>query len=420
MHDRCFDALARTLAATRSRRRALGLLAGGALGGAMALLGRGEAAAACGTVGQPCDATRRCCPGAACADNGRCRCKPGLTDCGGRCRNLQTDENNCGKCGRVCAAGRTCCAGRCVNTANAEAHCGKCGKACRADQICVGGTCLCPNGTVPCQNACVAACPNGQPPDATTCQCAGACTCPLKAEGEPCADNAECCSARCAGGSCQMAEPGSAPVGHFCANDESGDNECWTGLCEGCQCICVATAGACPGGFRECCSGNCFQDRCCNGVDEPCAGNADCCSGVCSGGLCACAPGGKVVRGGFDCCSNCSFTEWIDPDNGIGRQRCCYDGGAVCHENGECADGCCANGVCNSAGCPPAPPTCPPDPCPNGEVRDVNTCQCRGCPNGFPPCNGRCVNYLTDDQNCGVCGNPCLPTANCQNGNCLI
>src|SRR5882762_2664453 len=40
-------------------------------------------------------------------------CGPGQMDCGG-CVDLQTDPNNCGACGHVCAAGDVCIAGTCT------------------------------------------------------------------------------------------------------------------------------------------------------------------------------------------------------------------------------------------------------------------------------------------------------------------
>jgi hypothetical protein len=39
--------------------------------------------------------------------------QPGFGQSGGECLDLETDEANCGRCGRVCAAGVECLAGRC-------------------------------------------------------------------------------------------------------------------------------------------------------------------------------------------------------------------------------------------------------------------------------------------------------------------
>jgi CSLREA domain-containing protein len=42
-------------------------------------------------------------------------CSAGLTDCGGACFDLNTDNNNCGSCGNACPSGTHCSAGGCVS-----------------------------------------------------------------------------------------------------------------------------------------------------------------------------------------------------------------------------------------------------------------------------------------------------------------
>src|SRR5512142_2850255 len=42
------------------------------------------------------------------------------------------------------------------------------------------------------------------------------------------------------------------------------------------------------------------------------------------------------------------------------------------------------------------------------------------CPNNQPDnCSGACVNTLSDHANCGGCGNACLDTQTCENGDCV-
>lgn len=83
-------------------------------------------------------------------------CTTGLTCCGS-CVNLGTDPNNCGVCGRVCAAGSACSAGKCcptgqtncnnlcVNLLVSTSNCGTCGYVCPAHPpmpaACVNGGC---------------------------------------------------------------------------------------------------------------------------------------------------------------------------------------------------------------------------------------------------------------------------------------
>ncbi|MEZ4394965.1 MAG: hypothetical protein R3A48_28140 [Polyangiales bacterium] len=65
--------------------------------------------------------------GGTCNTSGTCVCATGQTACSGTCRNLQTDNNNCGACGRVCGAvnglATSCSAGVCrpINDTRASA-----------------------------------------------------------------------------------------------------------------------------------------------------------------------------------------------------------------------------------------------------------------------------------------------------------
>ena len=124
MDGQRFDALTRNLATT-SRRRALGLLAGGALGGILAKVGLADAAAqeteaarrrrrnrdrdrdrddrdGNGDVGDDC--------------SGSNDCRRDLECCGGRCINTLTDNRACGGCGRACGRNETCFNGGCFRS----------------------------------------------------------------------------------------------------------------------------------------------------------------------------------------------------------------------------------------------------------------------------------------------------------------
>jgi formylglycine-generating enzyme required for sulfatase activity len=57
---------------------------------------------------------------------------------------LETDEANCGVCGRACGDGELCCGGACVEYLVDESHCGGCGVLCslpHGSEECVAGVC---------------------------------------------------------------------------------------------------------------------------------------------------------------------------------------------------------------------------------------------------------------------------------------
>jgi hypothetical protein len=74
--------------------------------------------------------------GRVCVNNRQC--------CGGECVDTSTDELNCGQCGRECGNGLTCCQGECVDTNTDPQNCGECGKVCgdmTSGTCCVHGEC---------------------------------------------------------------------------------------------------------------------------------------------------------------------------------------------------------------------------------------------------------------------------------------
>ena len=105
----------------------------------------------CGAQCEPeCDRERE-----RCAD-GTCVCRPGLTDCGGTCVDLERDPQHCGQCDRDCG-GDACgdgdcvppectgfadaCSGSCTDVEVDPLHCGQCGEPCDALQTCIMGEC---------------------------------------------------------------------------------------------------------------------------------------------------------------------------------------------------------------------------------------------------------------------------------------
>jgi hypothetical protein len=147
-----FDAIVRTFGTT-TRRSGLRLLVSGALSGLLALLGRGEAAAACKNVGQNCDRRKDCCSKK--CKNGKCRCrKPGerctqqvdcctylLSICGG------PTGGPCGVVGdRCCRIFNAPCTSYCdccdtLSTCHDGRCCRPLGAFCGTDGMCCSGNC---------------------------------------------------------------------------------------------------------------------------------------------------------------------------------------------------------------------------------------------------------------------------------------
>ena len=273
MEGERFDHLSRRVGQGLPRRSMIALLAG-MLGGPLGIhLAPVPAQAACRNLNAKCrkkrnkkDKPPKCCSGLVCRRN-RCRvkacsvflgCAAGKGCCSGTCVDLQTDERNCGACGKGCAAGAKCIAGACR-------FCSADGEACQADHECCDPR---PWGCLDrvCRNLCGA--------ELSWCGEAAGCV------------NLKFNAAHC--GACGRAcGPGQACFNSRCC--ESG--ECCADYGEAC-----ATADAC-------CDTPCTSGICCRPLGHRCSFTEECCSGFCTGegGFC-CQPGGKPY--GASCASD--------------------------------------------------------------------------------------------------------------------
>lgn len=193
--------------------------------------------------------------------------------------------------------------------------------------------------------------------------------CPLKANGEQCGGDGECCSGSCLGGLCTTGAGACFGLGHTCtANVECcGGNLCAPDAAGGKRCsdqqFCGADGASCTRA-DQCCSltcGACGAAGCvcgggelCKPASEPCAAPSECCSNLCSGGTCQ-SSGAGCATFGESCAlagtsSTCCSRLCGDLD---GELRCvasssCRARGEICALDTDCCSGTCLDGRCPS------------------------------------------------------------------------
>ena len=202
-------------------------------------------------------------------------CSPGQTSCRGICRDLRTDNGNCGSCGNTCPSGQTCqnsgcilpgtatpvvstsapvtlvsdisCSGRqtlcgnsCVDLFTDKKNCGVCGRTCGSQEICVSARCgpaCTKSGTSLCGDTCV-----DLDTDMNNC---GACG----TECKTFLPNAK--GALCTGGKCMISQ---------CKTDY---DDCNNVVSDGCEVYLRTDASNCGSCGIKCDSGQvCYNKKC--------------------------------------------------------------------------------------------------------------------------------------------------------------
>jgi hypothetical protein len=269
-------------------------------------------------------------------------CAAGFSDCGGRCRDLQSDGENCGVCGQACAEDEVCSSGVCTSTCDAtltdcggscrdlasdRANCGACGEICDENEVCSLGRCIveCAPGLVDCGGSC-----RDTQSDRAHCGTCGV-ACP---PGEVCSEGA--CEFACAeglsncGGSCRDLQSDNAYCG-TCEESCGPDEVCSGGVCTS---DCAAGLSDCGGSCRDL-----ARDQAhCGGCGVVCLSDETCFDGVCR--LCElpehCLQS-ECPEGGAPVCTMCEFG--FEPDG---------EGG--CRDADDCADNPCGSGACFDTG----------------------------------------------------------------------
>jgi len=311
------------------------------------------------------------------------------------CKETQTDNDNCGTCGKKCnTPSEKCVAGACVTCdppcTGLDVCCDlTCCKVCcgaEGSKICCAEGKLCDNGQCTgCDPECTEA---GQ-----TC-CAGSTAGPEPSPdqvGACCNPGIICCNGNCCGDSV-------GPVPMYCCDNQAccyegiaccdgkccgADEFCDNGVCASCNPLCYPD--------EKCCDGTCIRWQC-GDCPNACTRFQTCTNNVC------CSPvteGPQLGSTGVGCGTVCCY-----PGITCCRDICCLD------PLEECCDGFCT------------------------DVRLDSNLNCGGCnqpctgplEEGWQCCSGNCTNTAsrsTDEYNCGGCHVTCGESQHCVNGNCV-
>lgn len=246
---------------------------------------------------------------------------------------------------------------------------GVCAPGCRTSEECIavhggGAAVRCDPVTHQC-SGCTADvdCPAGY-----LCTAGALCT-PGCTETHRCPDGGSCCSGRCVDLAEDLANCGACGV--VCAPPH-GTGDCNGGVCE----VVTCTTGwdDCDGQAANGCEVFLATDVLhCGACNEPCVlpnARPSCVAGACA--IAACEPGFH----------DCDLDPWTGCEDDLKSLENCGACGVECYPDG--ATGTCATGTCAIASC-------------GASYADCDGVGTNGCE----------VELLTDEENCGTCGNVC-------------
>ena len=321
--------------------------------------------------------------------------------------DLQTDGQNCGRCGVACNAGADdkCCAGQCARTNVSRDHCGACGARCnQAGQACCTGACedtrqdpahcgscstTCTNehGGLGCEESvCRPSCAagfgdcdfnprNGCETALTSLDHCGACNraC-LNAHGETRCANGDCApTCQPSFGDCDTSRTNGCETSLLTTTEHCGacDQPCvnyhGTTSCGDAQCrpVCALSWGDCNGNPRDGCETDTSNNRShCGGCGLACVnpnGTTRCgdslCKPTCSPGYGDCngnsRDGCETALATVEVCGSCNVDEECPTaffcNSGVCTKK--RGNGGACAAARECQSAVCTDGVCCNTDC---------------------------------------------------------------------
>jgi hypothetical protein len=386
--------------------------------------------------------------------------------CGGSCVGLD-DAQNCGRCGRACAAGEQCYA---LNGgAYGYEYLNFCAQSeCTTDSLANGGdenhpSCFLQNGTS--GTCCSGQCVDIWGTDPANCFACGL-VCPT---GSQCAGPTDSSAYLCVtdgGDRVGCAGDSDCPAGDKC--DLQG--ACVTASCtgSGSTCYLLPDSGAGSGGWLSvygyCCGGICTNvladSNNCGACGVNCPLGATCALGSCflpdaaspvwDCSVVSCALGSVCYRGACypDTCGGgtdgnpCLFrpvaARWASDGIGTCCAGACVDTSSDPQNCNSCGFAC-SGGPCVSGHCVEPPSQNCLVTCPTGTLCAGTECVGSSCTTNsklYDPvvietpycvaadgmlgtcCPPACAHLDRDPQNCGTCGIVCPPGVNCENGFC--
>jgi hypothetical protein len=380
----------------------------------------GNCGGCAGSGGTVCGSGLTCDDGLCCGTGqenvgGKC-CPTGWLNCNNQCVDPDTNNANCGACNVACSGGTTCDGGKCcganedncsgtscTNTLSDNANCGGCNQACDPGEACKTGLCCdatneynangkcCPNGWVNCNGTCT------DLTDPLTC-------------GTTCANKGACQSNQvCNSGMCVTTCSAPNPTACFgtCTNTTSDPTNCGT-------CGNVCASGTCTNGMCAPCSGakpsTCEAQNTC--IDPRIdAANCGDCNSFCGGGE-HCSTSKVRILSASESGFVATFTTSSAHFFFVG-QEIIVSGVTVAGYNGAwdvlaIPTATTFTATLTQSGLGPA--TSQP------ATAIVQSGDC--CGFGLDSCNGQCLDFSADNNNCGACGVACGTNSVCVNGAC--